>query len=267
MRWNKRTELLPEELRHHPALTFQQLSWPQAADLTGQGLPLYRGCARLFLEELLRLDDGPACLRSMLSQLGRHWNWQTAFLEGFHSHFAQLLDVEKWWGLTYVQFTSDYGDQPLSAADSWEKLKNTLDIPVEVHFDSNQMPVEARLTLQEVIEQWPPGEAVPAIERAIAGLQILAARAAPQLRPSAQLYLKTLQVYLHDRRTVAGRTTLGKHETASGSLRAVKGDAVKQLDALDRRREGLRPIGANNPAATSQFSKLEDQAAKDPAAR
>jgi hypothetical protein len=87
-----------------PALAFQQLSWPQESDLTAEGLPLYRSCAQLFLEELLRFDDGRACLRSMIGQLAEHWNWQTAFLLAFHSHFDQVLDVEKWWSVELCEF-------------------------------------------------------------------------------------------------------------------------------------------------------------------
>lgn len=109
--WKKGAEMVPEELRQHPALAFQELSWPRESDLTKEGLPLYRSCARLFLEGLLRLENGKGCLRDMIDQLPEHWNWQTAFLQAFHSHFDQLLDVEKWWGVTYVDFARGYEAQ------------------------------------------------------------------------------------------------------------------------------------------------------------
>ncbi len=106
--WQKGSEMMPLELRQHAALTFQQLSWPQASDLTEEGLPLYRSCAQLFLEELLRFEDGRASLRSMIEHLPEHWNWQTAFLQAFHCHFDQLLDVEKWWSVSYVNCIKGY---------------------------------------------------------------------------------------------------------------------------------------------------------------
>jgi hypothetical protein len=259
--WNKGSQKMPKELRQHPALAFQQLSWPQESDLTAEGLPLYRSCAQLFLEELLRFDDGRACLRSMIDQLPEHWNWQTAFLLGFHSHFDQLLDVEKWWGVSYVNFARGYKVQPWSAADCRRTLQSCLDVPVEVHFDAGQMPVEAKITLQEVIRLWPPKDVSEALQRAISGLQFLESRATPEWRPLAQLYLKTLLAYLNDSQTAAREPMLGKHPPSV--LSGVKADAIKQLNALDLQREALwTSIGSTN---LPQLSASEVPAAKSAA--
>ena len=247
--WNRSSAILPEELRHQAALTFQQLSWPQPADLAAEGLPLYRTCAQLFLEELLRLPDGKACLRSMLAESARHLNWQTAFLSGFRSHFGQLLDVEKWWAVSYVDYSSGHAPQSWGATDCWKALKNSLDVPVEVYFDTNHLPAAAQLTLQEAIRQWPAADAARAVQGAIGSLRFLAARATPELRLLADLYLKTLAGYLNDSQA-AGRTPmLGKH--APSRLEGIKADVIKQLDALDRRRAALRP-----PALSTNLSQL-----------
>jgi len=228
---------MPEELRRHAALTFQQLSWPQAADMTAEGLPLYRTCAQLFLQELLRFPDGKACLRSMLAQLAQHWNWQTAFLLAFRSHFSQLLDVEKWWGLAYVDFARGESSQTWAAEDCWKNLKDSLDVPIDVHFDPNHLPVEARLTLQEAIRQWPPAEAFRAVQGAVGSLRYLAARATPELRPLVGLYLKTLLGYLNDsqaeRSPRLGKDTPSRFETS-------KANVIRQLNALDRQRSAMR---------------------------
>lgn len=236
--WNRTSAIMPEALRHHAALTFQQLSWPQPADLEAEGLPLYRACAQLFVEDLLRLPDGRACLRSMLAQSAQHLNWQTAFLVGFRSHFGQLLDVEKWWGLSCVDFARIEAPQSWTAADCWEALKNSLNVPVTVHLDTNRLPVAARLTLQEAIQQWPPADAARAVQGAIGSLRYLAARATPELRLLADLYLKTLAGYLNESQAAERGPMLGKH--APSRLAGVKADAIKQLDALDRRRASLR---------------------------
>jgi len=235
--WNKGSASVPLELVRHPALTFQQLSWPQASDLTAEGLPLYRSCAQLFLEELLRLNDGGACLRSMIRQLPERWNWQTAFLRAFHSHFEQLLDVEKWWSLSYVEFVKGCKVQTWSAADSRKKLQSSLDVPVAVRFGADQMPVGAKITLQEAIRQWPPPEAHDAVRRAIGGLRFLAPRAAPEWRPLVELYLKTLLDYLNACQTAGLERQLGKRPLLP--LGGVKAEAIKQLNALDRRREAV----------------------------
>ena len=78
-------------------------------------------------------------------------NWQTAFLLAFHSHFARLLDVEKWWGLICVSFSESDLTQPWTEQECWHKLQEALDVPVEVHFAPSRMPAKARVTLQEVI--------------------------------------------------------------------------------------------------------------------
>jgi hypothetical protein len=237
VRWDKRSQLMPVELRRHAPLSFQQLSWPQASDLTAEGLPLYRSCAQFFVEELLRLNDGRACLRSMIGQLPVHWNWQTAFLQAFHSHFQQLLDVEKWWGLNYFDFVRGYKAQTWSDADCRKTLQSSLDVPVSVHFGADQLPVEAMVTLQEVIREWRPLDAHKALERAVDGLKFLAPRATPQWRPLVQLYLKTLLNYLNASKTAGVERPLGKY--APVFFPGAKTDAIKQLDALDRQREAI----------------------------
>ncbi|HEY3862177.1 MAG TPA: hypothetical protein VGO59_09840 [Verrucomicrobiae bacterium] len=253
LRWNKRAQMLPMELRRHAPLSFQQLSWPQESDLTEQGLPLYRGCSQFFLEELLRLDDGQSCLRSMITQLSEHWNWQTAFLRAFHSHFAQLLDVEKWWSVGYVDFIRGYKTAAWSDADCRKTLQNNLDVRVAVHFGSNQLPVDARLTLQEVIKQWPARDARGAVERAVSGLKFLEPRATPAWRPLVSGYIKALLVYLDGSREAAVAPELGKHSPALQPM--IQADAIKQLDALDRRRESI--WNSANSAAPMRLTEAQ----------
>jgi hypothetical protein len=173
----------------------------------------------------------------MISQLPQHWNWQTAFLLAFHSHFDQLLDVEKWWGVSYVGFTTGYKVQGWSAADCRKKLQDSLDVPVQVHFGADHMPVEARITLQEAIRQWPPADALDAVKRAIGGLTFLVPRASPELRPLAGSYLKTLLDYFNAAQTAGLERQLGRHPPSLFS--GAKAEAIKQLDALDRQREAI----------------------------
>src|SRR5208283_3272794 len=56
-------------LRDHAALTFDQLSWPTDAQLTGGDGGVYHASAQLFVSELLGLKNGPAHLRAMLAAL------------------------------------------------------------------------------------------------------------------------------------------------------------------------------------------------------
>jgi hypothetical protein len=248
--WNKGSETMSSELGQHPPLSFQQLSWPQESDLTPAGLPLYRSCAQLLLEELLRFDDGRDCLRSMITHLPEHWNWQTAFLLAFHSHFDQLLDVEKWWGVNCVDFSSGYTAQPWSASDCRKKLQESLDVPVEVHFGPDQMPVEAKITLQEAIRQWRPADALDAVKRAIGGLKLLVPRSTPELRPLTESYLKTLLDYSKAAQTAGIEQQLGRH--APSLINVAKANAIEELDMLDLQRQAIWTNSA--PAHPPQLS-------------
>jgi hypothetical protein len=258
--WRKGSQTMPPALRQHAPLTFQQLSWPQTSDLTAEGLPVYRSCAQLFLEELLRFDDGRACLRAMIAQLPEHWNWQTAFLLAFHSHFNQLLDVEKWWSVSCVDYVRGDKAQPWSAADCRKKPQSSLDVPVEVRFDAGHMPVDARITLQEAIRQWPPADATTAVQRAVVGLKVLRPMATPEWRLLVELYLKTLLDYLDDSQAAGRERQMGKHEPLL--LSGVKAEAIQQLNALDRQREAIWTSTASaNLPQLSAVGQLEAKTA------
>ena len=226
------------DLHGHAALSFQELSWPDPARRSKADQALYNDCAQLFFDELLRLKDGPACLSQMLDELPRHRNWQVAFLKGFHSHFTQLLDVEKWWGVTCVTFTSTDLKHPWTREECWQKLQQILDIPVEVRLSPEQMPSDAEITLQEVITQWQPNEALPALRKSVHELEDLRQRVVPELRPLVEAYNSALHEYLHDSGSDhPGWSTRNEDVRLAG----LKEPPPHKLDALDARRETLRP--------------------------
>ena len=74
-------------LQNQPALTFEQLSWPADAQLSGADGGAYRASAQLFVHELLDLKNGAAKLRAMLENLPQVYNWQTAFQTAFRENF------------------------------------------------------------------------------------------------------------------------------------------------------------------------------------
>ncbi|HUD83181.1 MAG TPA: hypothetical protein VMQ67_06740, partial [Candidatus Saccharimonadales bacterium] len=235
-------------LRRHAPLSFQELSWPTEADVDGADSELYRSCSQLFLEQLLQFDDGQRLLREMLRQLPDHLNWQTAFLSAFRAHFQQLLDVEKWWGLSYVDFTRGDLAEPLMAENCWKELQDALDVPVQVHFAAEHMPAEAKITLQEVVAKWPAGDATPVLERSIDELRFLHLRTSPEFRPLVDQYLKVLTGYLNTCRDPRVEWASGKNRPSILSF--LKSDVARQLDALDKQRSGLRITGITTAANT-----------------
>ena len=93
-------------LQDYPALTFEQLSWPDDAQLSGDDGGIYRASAQLFVGKLLELDQGAEHLRAMLQMLPRYYNWQTAFRAAFAADFPRPVDLEKWWALQTVSFAA-----------------------------------------------------------------------------------------------------------------------------------------------------------------
>jgi hypothetical protein len=244
-----------EELRRHSPLSFQQLSWPTEADADGDSSELYRSCAQLFVEQLLQFKDGNRLLGEMLRQLPEYHNWQTAFLSAFRPHFQQLLDVEKWWGLSYVDFTRTDLAEPLTAADCWRELQDALDVPAQVHFQAEHMPAEAKFTLQEVIEKWSPDDSARALDRSINALRLLRVRASRENRPLVDQYLKTVTGYSSSSRDPRLEWAVGNNHPSA--LRILKSDAIKELDSLDQQRSAMQRQ-LRDSISTSQLSIVGD---------
>ncbi|HEY3852898.1 MAG TPA: hypothetical protein VGO67_00730 [Verrucomicrobiae bacterium] len=234
----KGLQTVRQELREHPPLSFQQLSWPTEVDADGPEGELFRSCAQLFLEQLLQLKDGNRLLAKMLHELPGDYNWQTAFLSAFRPHFHQLLDVEKWWGLSAVNFARGDIAEPLKSDNCAKELRNALDVPVLVHFASQRLPAEAKITLQEVIQKWPEGDAHLALQQCMEQLRFLHFRAPPEYRPLVDQYLKVLATYAKAIQQPGLEWTAGKNHPSA--LAFLKSDAATQLDGLDRQRAALR---------------------------
>ena len=145
-------------------LSFYQLSWPADEQWSGETGELYRCSAQLFLDELLRLKDGKACLRAMIAGLPRRLNWQLAFLDAFHSHFQRALDVEKWWALQSLHFTGrDVLAQTWPFEESRRKLDEALHAEVEVRVGAGETPIYSTVKLQSIIREWDPARQTQAI--------------------------------------------------------------------------------------------------------
>jgi hypothetical protein len=241
-----------DQLRHQPPLTFQQICWPEPDALAGPQADFYAASSQLFLQQLLRFNDGGRCLSDMVDNLPRHLNWQITFLESFSSHFNRLLDVEKWWALACARFSSvDYASR-FSPPDSWHKLQQALDVPVEVHFQPDHLPAEAQITWQEVIATWEPAQAAGALQRAAGSLLLLRPQIAPELQPLLDRYLAIAQNYLNDTRP---DSAAWRARNAEAQLAVLRHSACHQLDKLDAERAGLRPQYVSQPVPSQRNTR------------
>lgn len=227
--------LIRKHLQQQSPMTFEELSWPEASQIKGAGSPQYLECAQLFVYELVRLKDGRECLCQFLNGLPRYLNWQLAFLTAYKEHFQQLRDVEKWWGMTCLNAATQYPTVRLSAKESWLKLQEALDIPVQVHLNSDQLPSQASVRLQDVIQQWDPEVRTVTLERTVARLLSMKPRIDPELTAILDAYCITLNTYLNKR-----PKGWMKWMQADNSSQHTKNATCRQLQDLDTRREALR---------------------------
>ena len=196
------------------------------------------------MNQLLDLPDGPRCLRAMLADLPRRYNWQLSFLQAFQPRFQRPLDVEKWWALQIVHFTGRELTQTWSADESWQKLDQLVRFAVEVHVATNELPLQAEVTLQTVIREWDFPRQTQTLQDKVRELDALRLRVAPKVAPLAAQYRDVLATYLITRSQGGSFLGLGRKSTRRHATEEV----LQQLDALDARRTSRNPEA--KPAAT-----------------
>ena len=231
------------ELCAHPALSFEQLSWATPDQFAGPNGDLYTASAQLFVEELLQLNDGPACLRAMLAELPRFYNWQLAFLRAFRTHFQRPLDTEKWWALRVVHFTGRELAQTWPQAESWQKLNQAVQAPVQLRTAANDLPLRADVPLQTVVREWDRARQTEVLQDRIRELSLLRQRVAPEVVALADSYRLVLETFLQSR----DRSSLLYLFRRKAALNKASEQAIKDLDSLDTQRLAMRP--APNPLA------------------
>ena len=167
----------------------------------------------------------------MLAELPQRYNWQFAFLSAFHSYFLRPVDVEKWWALQVVHFTSrDTSAQTWPFEESWQKLDQTLHAAVEIHTGTNDLPLSTTVTLQKVIREWDHARQLQALQAKVRELELLQARLAREFGPLVDNYRQALQNYLQR-----------QDKSEKKELSRAGEEILNRLDALDSLRAVLRP--------------------------
>jgi hypothetical protein len=223
-------------LKNHPALTFEELSWPTEVQLDGADGGAYRASAQVFVNSLLGLENGPVQVRVLLQSLPRFYNWQLAFRSVFRAEFPHPLDLEKWWALRVVAFVTDNPGPGWTPEVSCEKLDQILSVSVEIRTASNSLPAPAEISLQAVIRNLDSARQTAVLTTRLRDLEIAQLRVAPQFAALTDGYRRALDGYLGEHRPPM--PALGRHATAISKQTSAR-DTLKKLDALDAQRRIL----------------------------
>jgi hypothetical protein len=237
-------------LRSHPTLSLNELNWPSDEQRSGTNAIVYQANAQLFVHELLRLKDGPACLARMLHLLPQYLNWQTAFLRAFEPHFQHLLDVDKWWSLNVVHISSREMMFTWTREEAMIQLDEALIVPAQVRLRTNDLPMIAPITLQQVLSEWTFDRQNPILLQKIQILHNLRIRAPLELMGLVDHYRATLEAYLRQRQQ-NGEGPFSPQPVSND--RALAHEAIKRLNELDAKRQALH--SPTNNAVPPQLSR------------
>lgn len=216
-------------------LTFDELSWPTDDQLMGDERANYRSSSQLFVSQLLRLRNGPACMSTMLGELPNYLNWQLAFLDAFHRSFQEQLDVEKWWALQLADFTGRDLLHLWTPEESWKKLDDFFQIPIDVKIGPAPA-MRTDITFQTVIRGWSRTRQLMLLKQKLWDLELLRARVSLDYIPLVEDYREALQAYYKKR--ISGARNIPR---SGPLLDKLEEDTIHTLDDLDTTREKMRP--------------------------
>ena len=223
-------------LQQSSALSFDQMSWPTDTQMDDRDGGVYFASAQLFLHELLDLKNGPAKMRTFISQLVNYQNWQSAFFSAFRENFRTPLEVEKWWSLRVIDFIARDPGPRWTVAVSRQNLDAVLTVPVGVRYASNSLPQRADISLQRTVQSFSGEQRTVILQNKLRDLELTQLRLAAPLAPLADGYRRALAEFLGYRTGQNGVLVAPRrvsHFQSRGSLKKL----LQTLDALDARRQ------------------------------
>lgn len=223
-------------LAQRPAYTFEQLSWPPASTASGNDASHYRLCSFVLLNELLRLEKGREHMKKFISTLPKYRNWQFALLEAYQGHFTRMLDVEKWWALQSAHYEGRQPGESWPALESAQQLAAVLNCTVEVHSDTNALPLTREYPLQTILREWKGREQTILLQRKLADLELVRLRLAPELAPLLNGYHSAIRYFLVEKE----RIHAPKPYIEEALVRKLTADTVRELDRLDQARSSQK---------------------------
>lgn len=220
-------------------LKINELSLPGQVELSAGGGLTYSLSAQLLYYELSRYYRSRAPLVRYLSRSASYLNWQSAFLESYNEAFPRMLDFEKWWAVTVVNFTGRDPSKSWSFAETVKRLDDILKTPAQISIRPQAAAQRSTVTLQTMIAGWDPVQQTVLLRRKSSQLQLLKAHGAEEVLPVVEDYRRTIDVYLA-RRQRAGFAPTVKGQVLP-SLAVLIQETVRRLDEIDSRKASLRP--------------------------
>ena len=233
-------------LRERPPLTLEELSYPRNDEFAGPAGDAYRRSSQLFVSELLRLNNGRACLLDTVMGLGSCYNWQTAFLKAFQAQFPNQLALEKWWALQVVYFVGRDPRQLWRDEESWRKLEETLLTPVAIRRTSGEMPARAEVTLQAIIREWDRARQLTTLRGKVRALGQTQSRVSPEFIALTDGYRRVLTDYL---REIESASSFSDLESMPAGVKKYAMESLGRLDELDVKRRVMQPNASGNWSA------------------
>jgi hypothetical protein len=205
-----------EMLRTNSTPTFQELTTSAVPPRRSAGESVYRAGTHLLVHALLESPNGKQRFAKFLQLLPRTWNWQTAFMQAFE--FRSMLDVEKWWSLTTIEFTTRDLGQAWSQEMSLRKLDDLVRVRVQYRNATNALPEIQLVDLKTILGENDADIQRQALESVASQLKFTSVHMAPAVAAIAVSYQKTLEFYLQTRR---------------------RSDTLRRLEGLDQQRHSM----------------------------
>lgn len=236
-------EASARDLNHWTRETLRTNATPSFHDLTTAAVPsrksekesIYLAGTHLLVHSLLEMPNGRQHFANFVQLLPRTWNWQTAFLQAFG--FSRMLDVEKWWALTLVEFTTRDQRQAWSGDMSLRKLDELLQTRVEIRNATNAMPELRLVDLNAILQERDATLQRQAIDAKISQLSYTAPHMAPHVAALALSYKTALETFLKKRTTLSFRP--GLRTTAEAQYQGLVAETTRHIAGLDEKRRAL----------------------------
>jgi hypothetical protein len=221
-------------LRTNTAPSFHDLTTLAPPPPGAAAVPFYESCTHFLVRSLLGSPNGKQKFAAFLQMLPLTWNWQTSFRQAFG--FEKMLDVEKWWALVTVEFTTRDQRQAWSPPVSLQRLDELLTTRMEWRASQSALPQTRIVTLQSMLRDVDWTLQRTALNEKISQLTYTAPHLAPQIGALALEYRKVLDRYVRDR---DGSAKPSLRMTPEALQQKLVVDTIRRLDTLDIKRKGL----------------------------